>query len=241
MRDGQSNHEVFVASGSIEGALCNHRSRTACERSGQVLQHNPILNVSVFKTHEGRGLAKVSKDRNFGILQNLKRSPSATTVCREGDLLQLANHQPTQKKQMGDDNMAFQNEILGGLLIGLGSALPLIWEGRIAGVSGYAATSLHPKSKEGQSALLFVVGLVVGAFAWRALNTSLPSEVTSNIGVLLGTGSGLLVGFGSRLAGGCTSGHGVCGLGRLSKRSLIAVLVFMCTAILVQSIGGPMQ
>lgn len=130
--------------------------------------------------------------------------------------------------------MIFANEIGGGVLIGLASAIPLLWEGRVAGVSGYLATSLRPQTADAKTALLFVVGLVGGAFAWRALGFSLPPNAGSELGTALGAVAGLLVGFGSRLAGGCTSGHGVCGLGRLSPRSLVSVLIFMGFAIATQ-------
>ena len=132
--------------------------------------------------------------------------------------------------------MIFTSEINGGILIGLASALPLLWEGRIAGVSGYAATSLRPKSSEAKTALLFVLGLVLGAVIWKIAGGAIPENTNSKMSIALGVVSGLLVGFGSRLAGGCTSGHGVCGLGRLSPRSLISVLIFMSIAIATQLI-----
>lgn len=128
----------------------------------------------------------------------------------------------------------FTNEIGGGLLIGLASALPLLWEGRIAGVSGYAATSLRPTTADAKTAFLFVAGLVGGAVAWRLAGFPLPGGTSDETTLLLWAFSGLAVGFGSRLAGGCTSGHGVCGLGRLSPRSLVSVLIFMSVAIATQ-------
>jgi uncharacterized membrane protein YedE/YeeE len=126
--------------------------------------------------------------------------------------------------------MNFQFEILGGLLIGLASAIPMLFEGRIAGVSGYAAGSLRPQSAEGRSGLLFVVGLVVGGLIWRISGGALPNSSHFNLNIGLWIAAGLLVGVGSRLAGGCTSGHGVCGLGRASPRSLASVVVFMAFA-----------
>lgn len=129
--------------------------------------------------------------------------------------------------------MMFEREILGGVLIGLASALPLLFDGRVAGISGYASSTLNPKTNEGKSGALLVIGLVIGGFLWRlsgnALSTFEPSSAP------LGTWAiaGLLVGFGSRLAGGCTSGHGVCGLGRAAPRSFASVLIFMGVAMLV--------
>ena len=116
--------------------------------------------------------------------------------------------------------------IAGGLLIGTAAALLLLLSGRIAGVSGMAATALGigggtPRAQ----ALAFVVGLPIGAaivaYAVRAPDIS----VTSSLPVL--ALAGLFVGFGTRLGSGCTSGHGVCGVGRLSPRSLAATLTFM--------------
>lgn len=128
--------------------------------------------------------------------------------------------------------MIYSDEILGGLLIGAASAIPLIYEGRIAGVSGYAASALRPKSLDGQTGLMLVLGLVVGGLVWRFMGGALPLGTELGLGVGGWALAGLLVGFGARMGGGCTSGHGVCGLGRLSVRSLVSVIVFMGTAML---------
>jgi uncharacterized membrane protein YedE/YeeE len=128
--------------------------------------------------------------------------------------------------------MIYQSEILGGLLIGAASALPMLSEGRIAGVSGYAALSLRPKSAEGRTGILFVIGLILGGLVWRASGGSLPDPDSFTLNIWFWIVAGLLVGFGSRLGGGCTSGHGVCGLGRASPRSLVSVIVFMAFAML---------
>jgi uncharacterized membrane protein YedE/YeeE len=128
--------------------------------------------------------------------------------------------------------MPFANEILGGLLIGLGSALPLLFEGRIAGISGYAATATRPQSKDGKTALALVLGLILGGLIWKIIGHEIPLTEPLQLSTFVWAMSGILVGFGSRLAGGCTSGHGVCGLGRASPRSLVSVLIFMSVAIL---------
>jgi uncharacterized protein len=128
--------------------------------------------------------------------------------------------------------MIFQNELVGGLLIGAASALPLLFEGRVAGVSGYAATSLRPQSSEGRTGILFVLGLILGGFIWRISGGTIPDPDSFNLSIWLWLIAGLLVGFGSRLGGGCTSGHGVCGLGRASPRSLVSVIIFMSLAML---------
>jgi len=119
--------------------------------------------------------------------------------------------------------------LLGGTLIGFSAVLLLLLNGRIAGISGIV-NGLTQKSRRDEWLwrAAFIAGLMVaGGAAMRWLGQSTPSP--SSLPVLVG--AGLLVGFGTRLGGGCTSGHGVCGLGRLSKRSLVAVLVFMAVAI----------
>ena len=129
----------------------------------------------------------------------------------------------------------FMYEIIGGLLIGLASALPMLFEGRIAGISGYASSALRPTNKEGKTGLVLVIGIFLSSFIWKFANGSIPQADTS---LSLGTWAvaGLLVGFGSRLGGGCTSGHGVCGLGRMSPRSFASVMIFMSAAIITQFI-----
>ena len=129
--------------------------------------------------------------------------------------------------------MIFEREILGGVLIGIASALPLIFDGRVAGISGYASSTLSPKSREGQSGTMLVIGLVLGGLIWRLSGNTLSTFESSSVPLGTWAIAGLLVGFGSRLAGGCTSGHGICGLGRASPRSLASVLIFMSVAILV--------
>ncbi len=128
--------------------------------------------------------------------------------------------------------MIYQNEILGGLLIGAASAGPMLFEGRIAGVSGYASSSLRPNNSEGRTGLLFVIGLILGGFIWRLLGGALPNPENFKMNIEFWIVAGLLVGYGSRLGGGCTSGHGVCGLGRASPRALVSVVIFMSFAML---------
>lgn len=118
--------------------------------------------------------------------------------------------------------------LLGGALIGLASALMLVLSGRIAGISGILNGVFGLEREERTWRLAFVAGLLVGGLALTLL---LPSAFRSG-----GLGSmpvmvvaGLVVGFGSRLGSGCTSGHGVCGIGRLSARGLVATLTFMAT------------
>lgn len=128
--------------------------------------------------------------------------------------------------------MHFQHEILGGVLIGAGSAIPLLFEARIAGISGYAESAMRPGSKQGRNAVVFLLGLVLSGLLWRLFGQTLPDPQHNLIPPYPWPIAGFLVGFGARLSGGCTSGHGVCGLGRASPRSLVAVIVFMSVAMI---------
>lgn len=120
--------------------------------------------------------------------------------------------------------------IAGGLLIGTAAALLLLLTGRIAGVSGMAATATRigsggaPRSQ----ATGFILGLPLGAALTALLVRTPDLVVTSSVPLLIG--AGLLVGFGTRLGNGCTSGHGVCGIARLSPRSLAATATFIASA-----------
>lgn len=120
--------------------------------------------------------------------------------------------------------------LAGGVLIGLSATLLLWLNGRVAGVSGILNGVLLPKVGEVGWRVMFLVGLVVAAGLYMALVPGAPQPRTefSRAGLVV---AGLLVGFGTRMGNGCTSGHGVCGLGRLSTRSLVAVATFMATAI----------
>lgn len=121
--------------------------------------------------------------------------------------------------------------LLGGALIGL-SAVLLMWAtGRIAGVSGIAAR-LFPPYEDGEFAgrLAFIAGLVAAPVLVRLVTGSLPAQtIAAGTPVLIV--AGLLTGFGAVWGSGCTSGHGVCGLSRLSVRSLVATITFMATGV----------
>lgn len=114
----------------------------------------------------------------------------------------------------------------GGVLIGLAAGGLYITTGRIAGVSGVFGDAILRKPVLWR--WLFVTGLVLSGLIARVVGLSVPASL-GGTPVLLAV-AGLLVGFGTRLGNGCTSGHGVCGLARLSLRSLAAVIVFMVTA-----------
>lgn len=117
--------------------------------------------------------------------------------------------------------------LAGGLLIGTAAALLLLLSGRIAGVSGMAAaaTRIASSGTRWPQAAAFVLGLPIGAAAVSAFVRQADVQVTSSVPLLVA--AGLLVGFGTRLGNGCTSGHGVCGLARLSPRSVAATAIFM--------------
>lgn len=118
---------------------------------------------------------------------------------------------------------------MGGLLIGLAAAIMLLGLGRIAGVSGMAAraTGIADSGAPRNVAIAFVVGLPLGALliaqTFGAVNVNFPASIWP---LIIG---GLLVGYGTRLGSGCTSGHGVCGLSRLSPRSILATGMFMAS------------
>jgi hypothetical protein len=119
---------------------------------------------------------------------------------------------------------------LGGALIGLSAVLLMLFNGRIAGIAGIAGGVLRPAAGDMAWRIAFMAGLVLGVLIYRGL---VPSPVVLHFDVswlhlVLG---GVLVGFGSRLGNGCTSGHGVCGLARLSPRSIAATLVFVAVAV----------
>jgi uncharacterized membrane protein YedE/YeeE len=120
--------------------------------------------------------------------------------------------------------MSLTNSLLGGLLIGSGVALLLLRNGSVAGISGIMANVASGSLGASGWRLAFLLGLLVPAAA-----TGLDRSVVSPDLPLLAL-SGVLVGFGTRLGSGCTSGHGVCGLANLSSRSLVATLTFMATA-----------
>lgn len=121
--------------------------------------------------------------------------------------------------------------LIGGGLIGLASALLLLLSGRIAGISGIVGGLLSAKGSELGWRVMFVAGLILGAFVY-VLVTGSPDLVNPPASVPVLVIAGLLVGFGTRLGSGCTSGHGLCGIARFSNRSIVATLVFFGVAIL---------
>ncbi len=124
---------------------------------------------------------------------------------------------------------------LGGLLIGLGTLLLMALTGRIAGISGIFASALDPLHGGRAWRAAFIAGLVVAPLAVAATGRVVAApEMPGWAAVIAG---GLLVGFGTRLSGGCTSGHGICGIARLSPRSLVATGTFMLVAAVVVAVS----
>ncbi|MYM80577.1 YeeE/YedE family protein [Duganella sp. FT50W] len=115
--------------------------------------------------------------------------------------------------------------LAGGLLIGLAAAALLLFNGRIAGISGILGGLLHPKRGDMAWRVAFLAGLVIAPLAYGVF-APLP-DVRIDAGPWTLVAAGLLVGLGTRYGSGCTSGHGVCGLSRMSPRSLVATLSFM--------------
>lgn len=133
--------------------------------------------------------------------------------------------------------------LAGGALIGLAAVWLMLAAGRIAGISGIAGGLLRPRSGDVGWRVAFIAGLILAPWAYRAVAVMPEAQIDASTAMLIA--AGLLVGFGTRLGSGCTSGHGVCGLSRLSWRSLVATLCFMATGFLtvfvvrhVLNVGG---
>jgi len=125
--------------------------------------------------------------------------------------------------------------LAGGILIGISSTIMLAWNGRITGISGMVHMLVTPKAGDINWRWIFLAGMLGGGALYEYLlvpampgYSATPAFGFAPIAMILG---GLIVGFGTRMSGGCTSGHGVCGLGRLSPRSLVAVITFLGSGI----------
>ena len=122
--------------------------------------------------------------------------------------------------------------LFGGMLLGVSATLLLLLNGKIAGISGVLTGLLVPKKQDYAWRVLFIVGMIFGGVGGvvgvHYLGAYVPSEYNATVSTLVI--AGLLVGIGTRLGNGCTSGHGICGIGRLSVRSMIATATFMIVA-----------
>ena len=129
---------------------------------------------------------------------------------------------------------------IGGGLIGLSAVLLMLWTGRIAGISGICGGLLtfgdDDTTRDSGWRIAFIAGLILAPLLARAIGSALPSpQMPANWAIIIA--AGLLVGFGTRLGGGCTSGHGICGVARFSTRSIAATTIFMATAIVTVALS----
>ena len=125
---------------------------------------------------------------------------------------------------------------LGGLIIGFSVVLFYIANGRIAGISGIVNNSIFSNVNRFDN-ILFVIGLVVGPMLYKIIiNPEINFNISNSIPLLIA--AGFLVGVGTKIGSGCTSGHGICGISRFSKRSIVATLIFMISAIITVFIKG---
>ncbi|MCH9019527.1 MAG: YeeE/YedE family protein [Proteobacteria bacterium] len=135
------------------------------------------------------------------------------------------------------ENFTPVSAAIGGALIGGAASLLMLFTGRIAGISGIVGNLLQSSAGENSWRIAFVVGLIAGPLAYDAATRApLTIAIEAPLPVLIA--GGLLVGFGTRLGSGCTSGHGVCGLARFSTRSLVATLTFLAIAALTVFVAG---
>ena len=118
---------------------------------------------------------------------------------------------------------------IGGMIIGLAVVIFFLFNGRLVGISGIAANALIEKNNKFDN-LLFLIGLIIGPIVYSFITDQEINIIISNSFILL-IFAGLLVGVGTRISGGCTSGHGISGIGRFSLRSIVATMTFMIVGI----------
>jgi hypothetical protein len=125
---------------------------------------------------------------------------------------------------------------LGGALIGLSAVLLMLFTGRVAGISGISGGLLELQSSDKSWRVAFIAGLILAPLiaGWIGYGMSPPQISASWMTIIVG---GVLVGFGTRLGGGCTSGHGICGVARFSHRSIAATAIFVLTAVAVVAVN----
>jgi len=133
-------------------------------------------------------------------------------------------------------NFTPQSAFLGGIIIGLAVILFFIGNGRLAGVSGIVNDTLISKQNRTDN-FLFIIGLVLGPIFYAFFTkNNIPFSITSSLPIIIT--AGFLVGIGTKIGRGCTSGHGICGISLLSPRSIIATIIFMITAIITVRLIG---
>ena len=130
------------------------------------------------------------------------------------------------------------NSLLGGVFIGLAATILLLANGRIMGISGILGDIILFKEKDQISwRIVFVIGVIIGPFLYLMIFQDLKSEMVADRILLIQ--AGLLVGLGTSIGSGCTSGHGICGISRLSIRSIVATFIFVVSGVVtVYFIGG---
>ena len=133
-------------------------------------------------------------------------------------------------------NFTPQSAFLGGIIIGLAVIIFFIGNGRLAGISGIVNSTLVSKQNRTDN-FLFIIGLVLGPIFYVFFTKiDIPFLITSSLPTIIA--AGLLVGIGTKIGSGCTSGHGICGISRLSLRSITATIIFMITAIITVKLIG---
>ncbi len=123
------------------------------------------------------------------------------------------------------------SSVIGGILIGLAASLMLLFNGRVTGISGIVGSLLNSEVLDKNWRILFILGLLSGGLILRIYSPDI-FQITTSLRTLDYIIAGLLVGFGTLLGSGCTSGHGVCGISRFSVRSMAATLVFIISGVL---------
>ena len=127
-------------------------------------------------------------------------------------------------------NFTPYSALIGGIIIGLAVVIFFLFNGRLVGISGIAANALNQKERRIDN-ILFLVGLIIGPILYALIsNKEINISISNSLPLLIV--AGLLVGIGTRISGGCTSGHGISGIGRFSLRSIIATIIFMVVGIL---------
>jgi len=129
------------------------------------------------------------------------------------------------------ENFTPWSALAGGALLGLSAALLMLFTGKIAGISGIIGGLLNPQKHEASWRAAFLTGMILSFLLLNPFGFSFPD--TTGASIIVVSIAGLLVGFGTRLGNGCTSGHGIIGMGRFSKRSIVATLAFMASAMFV--------
>ena len=127
-------------------------------------------------------------------------------------------------------NFTPYSALIGGIIIGLAVVIFFLFNGRLVGISGIAANALNQKERRIDN-ILFLAGLIIGPILYSLIsNKEINISISNSLPLLIV--AGLLVGIGTRISGGCTSGHGISGIGRFSLRSIIATITFMIVGIL---------